>query len=61
MPVALLVEIIQAILVLAPQIPEVVALGESAVSIIKAGSVTPEQEIAIRAQLDAVKAAIDAA
>lgn len=61
MPVALLVEIIQALLVLAPQIPEVVALGESAVSIIQAGSVSPEEEAAIRAQLDAVKAAIDAA
>lgn len=61
MPIALLVEILNAILTLAPQVPEVVALGESAVSILKAGSVTPDQEAAIRAQLDAVKAAIDAA
>jgi hypothetical protein len=61
MPVALLVEIIQAILVLAPQVPEIVALGENAIAIIKAGAVTADQEAQIRAQLDAVKAAIDAA
>lgn len=61
MPIALIVEILQAIMTLAPQVPEIVALGESAVSIVQSGSVTPEQEAAIRAQLDAVKAQIDAA
>jgi hypothetical protein len=61
MPVALLVEIINALLALAPQIPEVIALGESAVNIVKAGTVSPADELAIRAQLDAVKSAIDAA
>jgi hypothetical protein len=61
MPVALLVEIIQALIVLAPQIPEVVALGESAVSILQAGTVSPDQEAAIRAQLDAIKGQSDAA
>jgi hypothetical protein len=61
MPTELLIEIIGAILVLAPQIPEIVALGESAVSILTTGTVSAEQEAAIRAQLDAVRAAIDAA
>jgi hypothetical protein len=61
MPIALIVEIIQAILALAPQVPEVLALGESVVGIIQAGAVTPEQEAAIRTQLDQVKALIDAA
>ena len=60
MPVALIVEIIQAMIALAPSVPEIVALGQSAVAIAQAGTVTPEQEAAIRAQLDAVKAAIDA-
>jgi hypothetical protein len=61
MPIALIVEMIQAILALAPSIPEVIALGESAIGIVQTGSVTPEQEASIRAQLDAVKALIDAA
>jgi hypothetical protein len=61
MPIALIIEIIQAIIGLAPQILEVVALCESAIGIVQTGTVTPEQEQAIRAQLDAVKAAIDAA
>jgi hypothetical protein len=57
----LLVEIIQAMLALMPQIPEVLALGESAIGIAQSGVVSPEQEIAIRAQLDAVRKLIDAA
>jgi hypothetical protein len=61
MPIALIVEMIQAILALAPSIPEVVALGESAIGIVQTGSVTPDQEASIRSQLDAVKALIDAA
>jgi hypothetical protein len=60
MPISLIVEIIQAIMALAPEIPEVISLGESVVGIVQTGSVTPEQEAAIRAQLDAVKAQIDA-
>jgi hypothetical protein len=61
MPIALIVEMIQAILALAPSIPEVIALGESAIGIVQTGSVTPDQEASIRSQLDAVKALIDAA
>lgn len=60
MPIALILEIVQALVALAPQIPEVVSLGASAVTILQAGAVTPEQEAAVRVQLDAVKAAIDA-
>jgi hypothetical protein len=61
MPTALIIEIINAIVALAPQVPEVIALGQSAVSILSAGAVTPEEEASIRAQLDAVKGLIDAA
>jgi hypothetical protein len=61
MPTALIVEMIQAILALAPQVPEVIALGQSAVNIVKAGTVSPADEAAIRTQLDQVKALIDAA
>jgi hypothetical protein len=52
---------IQAIIALAPDIPEVLEIGASMVNIMKTGTVTVEQEAAIRAQLDAVKAKIDAA
>lgn len=58
---AIVVEILNTIMTLAPQIPEIVALSESAVTILQAGTVSPEVEEAIRAQLDAVKAQIDAA
>jgi hypothetical protein len=61
MPIALILEIIQALAALAPQIPEVVSLVQSASAAISTGTVTAEQEAAIRAQLDAVKALIDAA
>jgi hypothetical protein len=61
MPVALILEIIQAAMALAPQIPEVVSLLQSAAGIVQTGTVTPTQEAAIRVQLDAVKAQIDAA
>jgi hypothetical protein len=61
MPIALIVEMIQAILAVTPAIPEVIALGQSVVSILQTGSVTPDQEASIRAELDAVKALIDAA
>lgn len=60
MPVALIIEIIQAILALAPQVPEVISLGQSAIDIAKSGSVTPEQEAEARSQLAAVRALIDA-
>ena len=60
MQIALIVEIIQALMALAPQIPQVIALGESAINIVKTGIVTPEQEADIRAQLDDMKAQIDA-
>ena len=60
MPVALLIEIINALLALAPQIPSVLALGESAIKILTSGSVTPEEEAAIRLQLDQTKLQIDA-
>jgi len=61
MPIALIVEIIQAIAALAPQVPEVVSLAESAIGIVQTGTVTPDQEALIRSQLDAIKAQIDAA
>jgi hypothetical protein len=61
MPIALIIEIIQALASLAPQIPEVVALVDSATSIVSSGAVTPAQEASARAALDAMKVAIDAA
>jgi hypothetical protein len=61
MPIAIILEVIQALAAFAPQIPEVLSLVESASGIVQTGTVTPEQEAAIRAQLDAVKALIDAA
>jgi hypothetical protein len=61
MPAELLIAIIQAIVALAPQIPQVLSLGESAVRIASTGTVTLEEEGIIRAQLDAVKLLIDAA
>lgn len=57
----LLIEIMHAVSALADGTPEIVALATSAVAILTAGVVTPEQEAQIRAQLDAVKTAIDAA
>jgi hypothetical protein len=60
MPIALMLEIIQALAALAPQIPEVVSLVESATGIVQSGTVTAEQEATIRGQLDAVKALVDA-
>lgn len=57
----LLLEMIQAVLVFLPQIPAVVALGESIVKIVTLGVVTAAQEKEIRQQLDAVKTAIDGA
>jgi hypothetical protein len=59
MPIALIVEIINALVAAAPQIPEVISLGEAAVGIVKTGVVTPQQEADIRTQLDAVKALVD--
>lgn len=60
MPAALIIEIIQTIVALAPQIPEIISLGDSAIGMIRTGVVTPEQEADIRAQLDAMKIQIDA-
>lgn len=60
MPVALIIEIVEAIASFAPQIPEIASLVGSAKDALTTGTVTPEQEAAIRAQLDAVKAQIDA-
>jgi hypothetical protein len=61
MPIALLLEILDAIVALAPGIPQVLTLGQSAANILKAGSVTPAEEASIRAQLDTARAVIDAA
>lgn len=61
MPTKLILEIVQAIAALAPQVPEVLALVASATAIAQSGTVTAEQEASIRAQLDAVKELIDAA
>lgn len=60
MPIALILEIVQALASLAPQVPEVLALVSSATTIARAGTVTLEQETFIRAQLDDVKKLIDA-
>jgi hypothetical protein len=59
MPIALIVEIINALIAAAPQLPEVIALGEAAIGIVQTGVVTPEQEASIRTQLDQVKALVD--
>ncbi len=61
LPTALVTEIITAILGVAPQIPSVLALGKSVISIIENGTVSPEEEASIRAQLDQIKSLIDAA
>lgn len=60
-PIDLVTEIMNGIATLAAGIPAVVSLTDSAVNILKTGAVTPEQKTAIRAQLDSVKAQIDAA
>jgi hypothetical protein len=57
----ILLEILQALALLTPQIPEVAALIQSAIGIATTGTVTPEMEASIRLQLDQVKALIDAA
>lgn len=61
MPIALIIEIVEAIAAFAPQIPEVVSLVQSATGILQTGTVSAEDEAMIRAQLDAVRAQIDAA
>ena len=61
MPLTLILEILQAIQALSVTAPQITALVQSALDIGTSGTVTPEQEAAIRAQLDAVKAQIDAA
>ena len=61
MPIALIIQIIEALAALAPQLPEAVTLVQQGISILNAGSVTPEQEAAARAALDAVRAKVDAA
>jgi hypothetical protein len=61
MPNELLIEILQAVATLADDAAPIVSLLESAIGILKTGTVSPEQEAAIRAQLDATKTAIDAA
>ena len=58
---SLILEILQAIQALSVTIPQVSALAQGGIDIATAGTVTPEQEAVIRAQLDAVKAEIDAA
>lgn len=61
MAIALLIEILQALAVLAKEAPQAVVLVDSAVKILTVGVVTSAQEAEIRAQLDEVRAAIDAA
>lgn len=61
MPIALIIEILQGIMALAPEIPGIFNLAKSGVDIAQAGDVTPEQEAEVRAQLDEVKRQIDAA
>ena len=61
MPIELILEILQAIQALSATAPQVAALAQSAFDIGTSGTVTPEQEAAIRAQLDVAKDQIDAA
>lgn len=61
MPNALLIEILQAVATLADDAAPIVSLLESAIGILRTGTVSAADEAAIRAQLDAVKAQIDAA
>jgi hypothetical protein len=61
MPIALILELLEAMVALAKDLPDVIALGQSAMSILQSGVVTDSQEATIRAQLDAAKAAIDVA
>ena len=61
MPINLILEILQAIQALSVTIPQVSALAQRGIDIATSGTITPEQETTIRAQLDAVKAEIDAA
>jgi len=61
MPLALILELLEAMVALAKDLPDVIALGQSAMSILQSGVVTDSQEATIRAQLDAAKAAIDVA
>lgn len=61
MPLALILEILQAIQALSVTIPQVSALAQNGIDIANSGTITAYQEAEIRAQLDAVKAEIDAA
>jgi len=61
MPVALILELIQALAALAPQVPAVLDLLTAANAIVTTGAVTPEQEAEARAAIDAAKASIDTA
>jgi hypothetical protein len=61
MPTALLIEILSGIVTVTTQWPEVTSLLDDAVSLIRTGSVTPEQEASIRAKLDLMKLQIDRA
>lgn len=61
MPNALLIEILQAVATLADDAAPIVSLLESAIGILRTGTVSAADEAAIRAQLGSVKAQIDAA
>lgn len=58
--VTLILEVIASLAALAPQIPQIAALVASVTGIVQTGTVTDAQEADIRAQLDAVKALVDA-
>lgn len=58
---AIVITVIEALLAAAPQVPSLITAAEQAIGILRTGSVTPEQEAAIRQALDQVKAEIDAA
>lgn len=60
--IALLAQIIQLLVAAASQVPELIALGEQAASLLKSKTdPSPEQEAAIRAALDAANSALQAA
>lgn len=56
---AIVIEVLEALMAAIPQIPNLVSAAEDAIGIARTGSVTPEQEAAIRAKLDAIKQQVD--
>jgi hypothetical protein len=60
-PLPLILEILQVLLTIGSQAPEVISLITTATAIAQKGFATADEEAQVRAQLDSVKALIDAA